>query len=547
GEGESEEVQAKKREDWRKLKELEEARKAGTAPAMQDEEGRDINPHIPQYIMQAPWYFGAVKPTLNHQRIQDDTVKEYSRMDEWYKRGVKEGLVATKFKKGSCENCGATTHKKKDCLERPRKVGAKFTGDQIAPDEHIQPNLDFDFDGKRDRWNGYDTTEHKHIVEDFQKLDEAKRMLKSDKLDNELTSEQGLPPPGEHDEDDDDEDEDKYADDMDMPGQKFETKQRITVRNLRIREDTAKYLYNLDVNSAYYDPKTRSMRENPFKNTGVDSSELPYAGDNFVRGSGDAHEMAKKQLFAWEAYEKGSEVHLQADPTKLEVLAREYKNKKQKFKSTVKEGILAKYGGEEHLDAPPKQLLMAQTEDYVEYSRQGAVVKGQEKAKIKSRYEEDVYLNNHSSVWGSYWEEGKWGFKCCHSCIKESYCTGAAGQEAQKAIIYAFLQQYEERLSQARKQKKREKKKKKKEKKRKRKNNESDTSESEDEETAKERRIQEAIKKLDEKEKEIESIMSMDERKRPYNVMYKTEDPTEEELEAYKRKRLRDNDPMMQF
>ena len=25
------------------------------------------------------------------------------------------------------------------------------------------------------------------------------------------------------------------------------------------------YLYNLDVNSAFYDPKTRSMRENPFQ------------------------------------------------------------------------------------------------------------------------------------------------------------------------------------------------------------------------------------------------------------------------------------------
>jgi len=25
------------------------------------------------------------------------------------------------------------------------------------------------------------------------------------------------------------------------------------------------YLHNLDVNSAFYDPKTRSMRENPFK------------------------------------------------------------------------------------------------------------------------------------------------------------------------------------------------------------------------------------------------------------------------------------------
>lgn len=42
-----------------------------------------------------------------------------------------------------------------------------------------------------------------------------------------------------------------------------DSKQRITVRNLRIREDTAKYLRNLDPNSAYYDPKTRSMRDNP--------------------------------------------------------------------------------------------------------------------------------------------------------------------------------------------------------------------------------------------------------------------------------------------
>jgi len=40
-----------------------------------------------------------------------------------------------------------------------------------------------------------------------------------------------------------------------------ELEERYTVRNLRIREDTAKYLRNLDLSSAYYDPKTRSMRK----------------------------------------------------------------------------------------------------------------------------------------------------------------------------------------------------------------------------------------------------------------------------------------------
>ncbi|KAL9887601.1 pre-mRNA-splicing factor Slu7-like isoform 1-T4 [Glossina fuscipes fuscipes] len=42
---------------------------------------------------------------------------------------------------------------------------------------------------------------------------------------------------------------------------------------------------NLDPNSAYYDPKTRSMRGNP--NPQVPAEESEFDGENFVRFTGD--------------------------------------------------------------------------------------------------------------------------------------------------------------------------------------------------------------------------------------------------------------------
>lgn len=94
-----------------------------------------------------------------------------------------------------------------------------------------------------------------------------------------------------------------------------------------------------------------------------------------MRFTGDTQKHASAQLFAWEAYEKGVDVHLLAEPTKLELLKKEYEEKKEQFKNQVHTKVLQKYGGEEYLQVPPKELLLGQTEEYREYTTYGKMVK----------------------------------------------------------------------------------------------------------------------------------------------------------------------------
>jgi len=167
----------------------------------------------------------------------------------------------------------------------------------------------------------------------------------------------------------------------------------------------------------------------------VPPEEALFAGDNFLRFSGEAPEVQELQLFAWQSAARGNDVHLNANPTQGELLHDAYKEKKEELRDSSKVGVLAKYGGEEHLARPPKELLHGQTEEYVEYSRTGNVIHGKERAKARSKYPEDVYVNNHTSVWGSWYDMASslWGYACCHSIVHISYCTGEAGRQAAAA------------------------------------------------------------------------------------------------------------------
>src|SRR3954468_6216856 len=116
-----------------------------------------------EYISQAPWYLDQGAPSLDHQRRPDEDGSKKVDINKWYARGKRAGPAATKYRKGACENCGAMTHKRADCMERPRKKGAKFTGKDIMADEILE-DFEGGWDVKRDRWNGYDPSEHQRVI-----------------------------------------------------------------------------------------------------------------------------------------------------------------------------------------------------------------------------------------------------------------------------------------------------------------------------------------------------------------------------------------------
>ncbi|KAF2198957.1 hypothetical protein GQ43DRAFT_442902 [Delitschia confertaspora ATCC 74209] len=378
-------------------------------PADVSATNKERNEYIPSFISKKPFYVEDITEQgtdyLEHQRLQKQEADS-----KWYDRGKKAGPAATKFRKGACENCGAMTHKARDCLSRPRKAGAKWTGKNIEADEVVE-DVQLGWDAKRDRWNGYDATEYDEVIAEYNELEEMKKKAKEA---------QG----GNNSGDEDDDEGAKYEEETDMG-----RKQATSTRNLRLREDTAKYLLNLDLDSAKYDPKTRSMVDSGATN---DNASALVAEEGFMRASGDAAEFEKAQRYAWETQERGdkNKIHLQAMPTSGEFFRKKEMEEAAAKKEAQRKALLEKYGGQDHLkDDAIKKLAIVENERYVEYDERGGI-KGAPKIKAKSKYPEDIFINNHKSVWGSWWCNFKWGYACCHSTVKNSYCTGEEGKKA---------------------------------------------------------------------------------------------------------------------
>ena len=168
-------------------------RAAGHLPPEMDEKtGKIINPHNPEFITRVPWYLGESGPTLKHHGDQKASHElSMEEADNLFARKVatqnllKQNHQKVGFRKGACKNCGAMTHKEKDCVERPRskKKSAAKTGLNIAADEVVMNLTDYGkvgYSAKRDGWKGYDAEEYQENIQRYERIESERRRLKKE-------------------------------------------------------------------------------------------------------------------------------------------------------------------------------------------------------------------------------------------------------------------------------------------------------------------------------------------------------------------------------
>ena len=232
-------------------KELLELQRFGLAPLQKDSvTGSDLSPHMPHHLSQAPFYYQATGPTLAHQRT---TAEDPTRIDEAAPEIVTN--LATKYRPGSCQNCGATTHKTLQCHLPKKRVGAVHSNVVSSKDVVI-------VGGAKEQRVAVVSDHHRT----FKELE-----LRSSTADGPLKKK-------DHRREKDDVRNNKEKKD---PKNGFQAKSGEQSASLNDISELPKYLENIEPGSGlFYDPLTRSMRGDPHSLSNTTSST--YRGDNVL-------------------------------------------------------------------------------------------------------------------------------------------------------------------------------------------------------------------------------------------------------------------------
>ena len=365
-----------------------------------------MNPHNPEFLTKVPWYSDNKGSTNFPSNAQSKRDKEKPTSS----RGGKQP--------NQCRNCGSVSHPTRDCLNKPlRKVAKPTSSHKIKAsgirttdvsrynnnnDDSIDDISNHDYSSKRDGWKGYEAEDYIEQIRKFDRIqnDSQRNCHDKNRLDKSKTLDQMDNLIAGDDEQ------------WDFQGRKARqggvggNQMAMTARNLRIREDVPKYLSNLDLNGAYFDPKARSMR--------MEES------DNIMNGDILRIDTSSELIAA--IANNPSQVELVNKDVSLKKSANsilkwnEMKNKYEDHEDLKKNGNIYDSSGS------VKNMNFLTGEDEVT-----KVSNNHAHFIVPSKFIEDVFETNHSSVFGSYFcrQTHKWGYSCCGSKKRYSICSQA--------------------------------------------------------------------------------------------------------------------------
>ncbi len=165
------------RSEFRRQKDLEEDRKAGRAPAELDEDGNIINPTYPPTWLKL---LGTWTPAHAHSSIKRNRwTQTLSKLDltigtnvallllpGWtMSRGRSSARELRKLRLDESQDEGLFGKATEERCQEARK--------DVGRGSMLQEVQGLDYAAKRDRWNGYDPSEHKKVVEEFEAIEES--------------------------------------------------------------------------------------------------------------------------------------------------------------------------------------------------------------------------------------------------------------------------------------------------------------------------------------------------------------------------------------
>lgn len=408
-------------------------------------DGKRVNPNIPHFIANAPWYSteGHGKDGLQQDgggigTGGDKAHKSSIKHDEWYDRSNTVGKdstksTKTKYKKGACTNCGSMSHKAKDCLERPRAVGAKFNNKNIREDETVE-EVATTWESKRDRWTGFRSEDYEQIVRESESQ-RAKKLKTNGQTECEdqgteqdrrtECEKQGAAQQAQDDKTECNRDQTNNPPNEDEWYEKeikWETHQSVinptAWKSSRDRHDKAHYLQSL-TSELGFDEETKTYKG--------EKGELNARGffERELEGHGLEHRRLRE--LAALAAKKGHDVNLETNPTASYMKLKEQLNPESTERTSSSNNDNNNNNKQTQKVAPPK-IPKSLLERYGGMAHvKSEVPVGQQPTQQQPEPPTETPYGNHTRLWGTFVVNGRPGYACCHSDVKHSVCLGAKG------------------------------------------------------------------------------------------------------------------------